>query len=303
MGRDSPPMRYHGVMRAAVVLLTAMAGCNAIYGIEQTQLLPDADTRPDIDHDMIPDEVDPCIAGPIDRADDTDNDMVTADQDPCPMGDMAGKADRDGDGLYDDCDPHPASAGDRWRCTTRFLDEDVTVALWDARAGEHTFASGGGRLIGFPDPDVGTMPSMVSFRPLIADTGTSVIAVRTSPFNVPYTFRLWASAGDSPSSADVACELIASDAGVAIRTLGTTVLATSPLGTGPSKSADFVVVAELSPGATGMNLVCIVGYRNASLMEEQVMAQGHFDGTLGRQGFAVVDGLALVSMLFMYDRD
>src|SRR5512140_1171603 len=110
-------------------------GCNAVFGLRETQLkLDDADTRPDLDHDGIADVEDPCIAAMADGTEDLDMDGLANRDDGCPLDNPNG-ADGDGDGVADVCDAFPAGSGDRHRCTMRFLSADLDNALWHPRAG------------------------------------------------------------------------------------------------------------------------------------------------------------------------
>src|SRR5580765_8400411 len=114
-------------------LVLVMGACNQVFGIEPTAL-PDGDVRPDLDHDGVPDEADPCIAGHADGEDDYDADMIPNQDDGCPTINPNG-ADTDGDGIPDACDPFRVMAGDRLRCTMRFLTVDLNETLWHMRDG------------------------------------------------------------------------------------------------------------------------------------------------------------------------
>lgn len=59
---------YDRKMRSALLMI-AFAGCNPLYGIEETGVIPDADLRRDRDRDMIADVLDPCIANGADYGD------------------------------------------------------------------------------------------------------------------------------------------------------------------------------------------------------------------------------------------
>lgn len=290
-------------MRRLACVLAGLTACNPIYGIEETRLFPDADLRPDIDRDMLADEEDPCIAGPLDRADDLDGDGMPADTDACPFHPPG--PDTDGDGVMDACDVYPMMAGERWRCMTRFLDSDVTVALWQARMNERTLASASGYLLGYAASDATeAQTSMVSVRPLLRPTGTSQLLLGTGAVALPYRFRLWVSAGGEPSTRDVGCELVATPTQVSATIVGASDLVASAPGPAPLKDASFFVSAELVTDAVGPNITCAVGYTEAANKTTVLVgARGRVEGPVERQGFAIAEGAGIVSYLLMYERD
>jgi hypothetical protein len=121
--------------RAPMALLVALAGCNQIYGIAPTALVPDAPPPADQDGDGIPDAVDNCIA--VVNADqaDLDEDSLGDDCDNCPLLANTDQSDRgDGDGVGDVCDPHPASAGDCLRLLDTFRDPSAFLDSWEVLA-------------------------------------------------------------------------------------------------------------------------------------------------------------------------
>ncbi len=122
---------------AAIAILAATTGCNAIFGLEPATQAADAadrDAGDDGDADGIPDDLDNCPARSNPDQHDEDIDGVGDTCDVCPHiaddqrdeGELAlgGQA----DGVGDACDPRPATGGDR-------------ISVFDGFAGD-TLASG-----------------------------------------------------------------------------------------------------------------------------------------------------------------
>lgn len=137
----------------------ALAGCNQIFGIHQ--LSGDGSTSADdtmandLDHDGVPDDLDPCIAlAGEGAAQDRDGDGITDDQDPCPLD--TGSADSDFDGIPDACDPKEMIGGDDVLCRMALTDEEIEGALWTGRSGEIGWQVAPGRLVSTAGADVST---------------------------------------------------------------------------------------------------------------------------------------------------
>ena len=109
-------------VRPCVLSLALLAGCNWVYGLDDTQAEgPDGDgigagdncptianpNQDDLDGDLVGDACDPCIDG-AQAYEDVDRDGIDDGCDPCPRG--AGEHDEDGDGFIDACDSCPGVA-------------------------------------------------------------------------------------------------------------------------------------------------------------------------------------------------
>lgn len=95
---------YHRNMRwrAWSWTLCLVAGCNQVWGLEQTELIP---AGTDTDGDGVTDPNDVCVDVPDPAQLDTDGDGLGDACDPCPAG---SNHDEDGDGIGDGCDNCPA---------------------------------------------------------------------------------------------------------------------------------------------------------------------------------------------------
>ena len=113
-------------MRAALVLLAMLAGCNQVLGLDTTRA---ATPTADFDGDGIPNVDDNCPTVPNPDQADADGDQLGDACDPCPLGPESGidadrdgiddacdacprgpNHDEDGDGIFDACDDCPAVA-------------------------------------------------------------------------------------------------------------------------------------------------------------------------------------------------
>ncbi len=84
------------------MLVIVLAGCNQLYGLDETIGPPPLDS----DKDTIPDEDDNCVLVPnLDQAN-LDDDVFGDACDPCPAGEQSG-IDEDHDGVDDTCDACP----------------------------------------------------------------------------------------------------------------------------------------------------------------------------------------------------
>lgn len=285
-------------MRALVLLLLTGA-CNQVFGVEQTGAYPDADLRPDRDDDGIADVEDECIVPAVDLASDLDMDGVPSSEDRCPLGSSLNEPDGDGDGLYDNCDPFAAAAGDRHLCSMYFGSIELTGSLWKARPGEHIWAISDGYVIGF-DGDETT--SMIAAERIVPRTGSSTMDFiwGAIPFSDDSVFRVWISAGPTPSPSDVACDVVSSATGTGVTLRGATMVAEST-GDPNVGSGIHLMRVQFQPGKAGINIACTIGYQSSVDMDTKVLtATGHFDGELGDQGFAVPLGALLVYNIVTY---
>jgi hypothetical protein len=90
-----------------LALLALLAGCNWLYGLDDTELLPPEQLPPDRDHDEFADDEDNCPATANDQTDE-DLDGFGDACDFCLMQKTAFNTDEDGDLFGDDCDICPA---------------------------------------------------------------------------------------------------------------------------------------------------------------------------------------------------
>lgn len=284
---------------ARVAIAAAMPACNQVFAVETTGLVdaaPDADLRPDRDHDGIADVEDPCIAGERDATDDSDLDGAANNLDDCPFNPVA-SGDSDTDGVGDRCDPFKSVAGDVITCTMRFLDPELNASLWKPRAGESELAIASGYLIGIARPLPG-LTSIVAQERISPTTGTISLHIPIDPVsNERFGFRVWVSAGPVPSDADVGCDVAASSTGVIVTPFGAAVLA-SAAGPGYLGEGSVEVRAVIQPGKSGPNLACAITYG-----PQLAYGIAHFGGELGMQGVAVLAGTVVVSGILVLHRD
>jgi hypothetical protein len=113
-----------------LALVVALAGCNQIFGIDQTRLLPDANL--DRDGDQVANDVDNCIDVPNPSQSDDDDDGVGDRCDSCPFVENTKQDDGDGDGVGDTCDPHPLRGADCLVMLDTFEDPAAFDAHWHA---------------------------------------------------------------------------------------------------------------------------------------------------------------------------
>ena len=118
-------------MRGRVLLTVGLVGCNQIYGLDPTRLIPDAPStmEPDLDQDGIADRDDNCVDRANPAQSDVDHDGIGDACDDCPL--LANKqgSDFDADGIGDFCDPH-ATTKDCVLVVDAFVDPDNFAASW-----------------------------------------------------------------------------------------------------------------------------------------------------------------------------
>lgn len=140
-------------------LLLALAACNQVYGLEETQPL-DAFVPPDQDSDGTPDSIDNCIDLANDQSD-IDEDRLGDHCDNCPL--VANRFQEnvgDTDAVGDACDPHARIDGD---CLVLV---DTFTTFGDPWQGNASIAQGDGVITVTPaSPD-----SVVTLR--LAQNGT-----------------------------------------------------------------------------------------------------------------------------------
>lgn len=114
--------------------MIGLCGCNAVYGLQTTNLAPD-----DRDHDGIADLDDNCRDTPNPDQADEDQDGVGDACDNCPLVVNPDQSlDYDHDGIGDACDPHPADAGDCLVLFESFNDPVTFATSWQVRTSDAT---------------------------------------------------------------------------------------------------------------------------------------------------------------------
>jgi hypothetical protein len=286
-------------MRGGTLLVLALAGCNQAFSLKDTELL-DADTRPDLDHDGIADIDDPCIAPAADLDEDLDKDGIPNGMDGCPITPKPSNTDPDGDGdgIPDSCDQFMTLAGDQQRCVMRWLDPTLTTTLWHSRDNERELAVARGYIIGFAGMATDPMTSIVSTERVVPDSGTNVIDVHAGALGIPFKFRIWISAGPTPSSSDAYCEVAGLQTGTTL-SLGGVSGATPSTAPAVAVNAPSVGVRVIvQPGNSGTNVICVAGVESTPLL-----TFGHLDGPLAGLGFATPEGATAIMALVFYHRD
>ncbi len=287
------------------LIVVAMAGCNQVFGIRNTDLL-DGDVRPDLDHDGVADAVDPCIAGMADGDEDYDGDSIPNRDDGCPAIDPNGP-DSDGDGVPDACDPFPMLAGDRHRCTMRFLSADLNEALWHTRDGTlpWTLTKPGGLNSAL------TAGAIVATESIEAPATTAfdvhvVISIDTGGAN---ELGLWLRAGDAPSPSDVGCELVGTSTTFHLELHGAGVTMSSPTSGIPSGDGTAQMTAVLAPGSSGANLRCyaVIFWTDPSTGDGHARSFGPVAAAValpaGHVALSNAGLTGVVDVLTIYDRD
>lgn len=287
-------------MRGQRILVAVLlgGGCNPVFGIDKTLPqdaapdTPDADLRPDRDHDGVADVEDPCIAAAADFAEDTDGDTVVNGDDVCPFFPPLGP-DSDGDGMHDVCDPFPMVPGDSHRCAMRLYDPELNASLWKARPGEIDLALASGYLIGFEQDPGKPIASVIAQERIAPATGSIRIEAHLGGFALPYRMRMWVSAAETPSASDVACEVYADPTALAIQPIGASMSSFTPSAEPVDVMDSVTMYATVQPGKAGLNLICLASYGDAGF----AYGGGHVDGPLGQQGFAVYQSVVIINAI------
>lgn len=275
-------------------MVLALAGCNQAFSLQETILVdggPDADLRPDLDHDMIADVEDPCIAAAGDATADTDMDGTPNGMDNCPYWNMPD--DTDGDGVGDLCDPFRLDPGDKARCLMIFSSRELNATLWTTRPGEKEIAISSGLLFSF-----GPGSAIASEQVIPVSSPTVIVDafIQTFYAHVPHRMGLWLSAGPTPSASDVACEVFSDGLALRSQLTGPAPTMSDPVVV-PDAGA-YIVRVIMEPSAAGTNVVCAVGHANGVLY-----TRSHIDTPLGAFGFTSTDGANSFGMLATYTRD
>jgi hypothetical protein len=111
------------------IVVCILAGCNAIYGLDDTGLEEPVDV--DADDDGIDDEIDNCPIDHNDLQEDEDEDGVGNACDNCPLVANARQTDIDVDSVGDNCDPHPLLFGDCLVLFDSFDNRGAFEANWE----------------------------------------------------------------------------------------------------------------------------------------------------------------------------
>jgi hypothetical protein len=267
---------------------------NSVFGIHETRLAAgiDADTRPDLDHDGIPDPIDPCIASMADASADYDHDMIPNGMDPCPVDGTS--ADSDGDGIPDICDPFPATSGDRHRCSYAFQNPDLDTAFWLPRAGEPGWTTTTPTQLVSPGGAVATIlaaetieaPGPTTFDLLAGTYGAS-------------SLTLWVRANDPATSDDLGC-LFDGTATPAVLSIvrGTTAIASQPAPGSVTGIVGIRMRVWLEPTASGNTIGCYVDFQG---LATTVVARAAV--APGQAGFTASGDVIFLDLLSVYDRD
>ena len=282
-------------------LLVLSAGCNWLYGLDETKLRPG--TGVDLDLDSIPDDFDDCIAPMRDAEDDLDADQLVAANDPCPF-DGASAGDTDGDTLHDTCDPFPSTLGDRQRCYMSFSSIALNDRIWKARDTTNQWTSSEGQLSTKTLGVTSGLVSTLELAPAVQSTLDAVVTL-TPPADGHTAFRIWGRAAETFDNQELGCELSGDSTGQAtgirvavVRGNDVDVASTSGLLAFPM----FIPVRvrmTLAASGTGMDVRCVFSW---STVEAQVKA--HIDEEPpGRVAFGVENAIAQVLALAIYERD
>lgn len=112
----------------------ALAGCNAVFGLDSTELAPEQ-PPPDTDGDTIADAVDNCVLAANTNQFDVDQDGIGDVCDNCPAVANFTQADvGDGDGVGDLCDAHPVDKGDCLVLYDSFADPGQFAMNWSTES-------------------------------------------------------------------------------------------------------------------------------------------------------------------------
>jgi hypothetical protein len=290
-------------MRHLVTLAFVCTGCNALYGIQATQLIDAAPAGeqdsepppPDRDRDGIADSIDPCLASISDTLGDWDGDGLISTEDPCPFG--FDETDADGDGLCVEADPLPLAPGDRMRCPMAFNNIRLNSEAWlprgDAAVWQLLLA---GRLGG---RGTGTLVAVESFE---APVSTGYVAqVRANPrvdTAAPGGVTIWLRTTDTAATTDVGCEVRGNETSTTVRLVGGA--APTAMSTVTQPLSTLVRLhAVIEPGVTGRrNVLCTAHWSSASttVTDELVLPPGRF-------GFSLENVTGFLQTLGVTERD
>jgi hypothetical protein len=262
-----------------------LAGCNQIYGLDETTLIPGSGQ--DIDLDKIPDDMDPCIASSEDGIEDLDGDMRMNAADGCPSESYDSNPDDiDLDGIPDVCDPFPNAAGDRVRCVMSFLSPDINRLVWKDD-GQWTFGNGALGAMGQHASEIeskipldGAVETTIDVRAYI---GAAPPMTTGDPPTFAPTYRFWIRPGQA------GCEATKDHLAV-IDATGVRAMATISF-----SPASRLIVTFDNSGAVR----CVVTNPRVEVRAQLApIATGHV-------GFYLADdfGAAMIEMLVVYERD
>jgi hypothetical protein len=158
-----------------LALLVALAGCNELYGLDETELAPDVDS----DRDGIRDVDDNCpqVRNPDQR--DEDADTLGDSCDNCPLIDNAAQEmTGDADGVGDFCDPHPVTPGDCLVMMDTFSDPAAFAASWQTLTNDPTgrVEPSAGEVALIPNPNTGGIAIVARDMPLGLPHDVQVVA-------------------------------------------------------------------------------------------------------------------------------
>ena len=286
-------------MRGWLVVVYLAAGCNQVFGLEDTERAPDIGGGTDLDLDGVSDDQDPCLASAQDAVEDTDRDMLTNLDDPCPWDDAAQTlGDADQDKLPNECDPFRDSAGDTRRCTMRFLNPDLNARLWHERDGTSEWIPFPGALTSMSFESTASVVSTIDVVGMGEPTLDVDLIIHSDP-SITHAVQTWARAADATSPNDLGCELS-----------GNTTYTRLAIVLGDGRDLASQMIATPFPLAAGMrmrltyaadtvspNLRCTV-----SRYPDQWTVTASTALPPGRIGFGVVGGQLQVTGLAIYDR-
>jgi len=112
--------------------VSLLAGCNAVFDIEETDVIPPPDD--DLDDDGIVNVEDNCPSDRNELQSDDDGDSLGDACDSCPLVEDASQVDTDGDSVGDACDPHPLDAGDCLALYESFDDTSSLANRWQVES-------------------------------------------------------------------------------------------------------------------------------------------------------------------------
>ena len=271
-------------MRWPVALLIAVIapGCDRVFGLDRS---PDAAALDgpivDLDGDLVPDEIDPCIATDADAAGDYDGDGRLNGSDVCPFN-TDHSVDTDNDGIPNSCDPFPSSAGDRSRCVMTFASVSLASALWQPRSGEIPW---------------GATPNLLHAVAAAGQVATVIAAeslegTTTTTYHAPFRFdelgrfgsiTLWLRADPgAPSAADIGCRYQADNIDSRMGVIGPNGLRDAHLLNSQPGTNTLRIAASVTTVGPNAAVICrfdLDGTQNVSMTNETLPA--------GRFGFSV----------------